>query len=263
MNTVFLRNVEVGEGIPKVIVPIAGKTREEILYQAQQLTERSFDVAEWRVDFYRDALDCEKVLVMLDALRSILGEIPILVTFRTKKEGGMQEISYEQYTAVNLAAARSGNADAVDVEIFMEDKITAPLIQKIHEAGVVVVGSSHEFECTPLRQEMIRRLCRAQAMGCDILKLAVMPHNKSDVMELLSATEEMYKKYAHQPLVTMSMGKLGAVSRLNGELFGSSMTFGTAGQSSAPGQIPLDELNEALQIIHRAVEEKRKKETGI
>ena len=175
----------------------------------------------------------------------------------------MQEISREQYTDINLAAARSGNADAVDVEILMGDEIIIPLIRGIHEAGVVVVGSSHEFEYTPLRQEMIKRFCKAQNMRCDILKLAVMPQNKGDVMELLSATEEMYKKYAHQPLVTMSMGKLGAVSRLNGELIGSSMTFGAVGETSAPGQIPLDELKEALKIIHRAVEEKRKREDQI
>ena len=142
----------------------------------------------------------------------------------------------------------------------MGDEIMIPLIQKLHEAGTVVVGSSHEFGYTPPRQEMIKRLCKAQTMGCDILKLAVMPQNKQDVKELLSATEEMYHNYAHQPLVTMSMGELGKVSRISGETVGSSMTFGSAGQASAPGQIPLEELREALHVIHKAVAEKESRE---
>lgn len=263
MNTVFLRNVEVGAGIPKIIVPIVGKTREEILSQAAWLSRLSFDVVEWRVDFYQDGLDCQKVLETLEDLRERLGEIPILVTFRTKQEGGEKEISPEQYTTFNLAMAQSGKADAVDVEIMMGDEIVIPLIRKLHEAEAVVVGSSHEFGYTPPRQEMIERLCKAQTMGCDILKLAVMPENKQDVKELLSATEEMYHNYARQPLVTMSMGELGKVSRLSGELVGSAMTFGAVGQVSAPGQIPLEELREGLKIIHRSVEEKQSKEKQV
>ena len=149
------------------------------------------------------------------------------------------------------------------MEILMGDEVTMPLIRGIHEAGVVVVGSSHEFGYTPSREEMIKRLCKAQTLGCDILKLAVMPKTKQDVMELLGATEEMYWNYARQPLVTMSMGELGKVSRISGETVGSSMTFGSAGQTSAPGQIPIGELREALKVIHRAVEEKRSKEKRV
>lgn len=263
MNTVFLRNVEVGAGIPKIVVPIVGRTKEEILSQAVQLAGQPIDVVEWRVDFYRDAPDCQQLLETLGDLREKLGGIPVLVTFRTKQEGGAQEISPEQYTALNLVAAKSGKADAVDVEILMGDEVVMPLIQGIHEAGAVVVGSSHEFGYTPSREEMIKRLCKAQTMGCDILKLAVMPKTKQDVMELLSATEEMYYNHARQPLVTMSMGELGKVSRISGETVGSSMTFGSAGQTSAPGQIPLEELREALKVIHRAVEEKRSEEKQI
>ena len=242
--------------MPKIIIPIVEESKEAILSQAQFLLGRPFDLVEWRVDFYRDALDIERVLDTLNGLREILGEIPILVTFRTKAEGGMKDISQEEYTALNLAIAKLGNADAVDVEILMGDEIVNRMIREIHEAGVTVVGSSHEFGYTPGRKEMIERLCKAQNMGCDILKLAVMPQDKKDVLELLSATEEMYVHHARQPVVTMSMGKLGSVSRLCGEMVGSAMTFGTVGQTSAPGQIPLEELKEALEILHRAMERK-------
>ena len=40
----------------------------------------------------------------------------------------------------------------------------------------------------------------------------------------------------------MSMGKLGVISRICGEVFGSAVTFGTAGKASAPGQLPANQL---------------------
>ncbi len=80
-----------------------------------------------------------------------------------------------------------------------------------------------------------------------------MPRSRADVLTLLSATEEMARRWADRPIITMSMGGDGVVSRLCGEVFGSAMTFGTAGQASAPGQIPVEELRVVLNILHRAL----------
>ena len=80
-----------------------------------------------------------------------------------------------------------------------------------------------------------------------------MPKCKADVLALLAATEEMDTRYARRPVVTMSMGAQGMISRLCGELTGSSMTFGTVGKSSAPGQVPIKDLAEILTHIHRSM----------
>ena len=70
----------------------------------------------------------------------------------------------------------------------------------------------------------------------------------------LDATQEMKELYSTTPIVTMSMGKLGMISRLSGEIFGSSITFGTISDKvSAPGQICIEELKNALDIIHKSV----------
>ncbi len=254
MNTVWLRKVEIGTGKPKVIVPIVAAAAEDILEKAHQLRNVAVDVVEWRVDFFESADDVAAVLDTLSRLRDALGEIPILVTFRTKKEGGEREISMEAYTALNKAVAQSGLADAIDVEVFFGDSVVRENIANIHAAGVAVIGSNHEFGFTPSKEEMVARLCKQQELGCDILKIAVMPNSKQDVLMLLNATEEMYRTYARQPLVTMSMGKHGVLSRLCGEVFGSSMTFGAMGQVSAPGQIPVEQLNSMLEMIHQSMQ---------
>lgn len=253
MNTVKLRDIEVGAGIPKVIVPIVGKTQQEILEKGRELANIPLHVVEWRADFYEDVLHKEKLLDTLRQLRAILGNIPILFTFRTLKEGGEKEISMQDYTAINTAVAQSGDADAVDVEIFSGDAVVAQNIEAIHAAGKVVVGSNHDFHKTPSQADLVYRLRKMQDMGADLPKIAVMPQNKADVLTLLSATEEMARCYADRPIITMSMSATGVLSRLSGEVFGSAMTFGTVGQASAPGQIPVEKLNSVTQIIHGAL----------
>ena len=253
MKTVKIRNLEIGTGAPKVIVPIVGKTRAEILSKGNELASIPLHVVEWRADFYEDVFQIPEALETLKQLRAILGDIPILFTFRTKKEGGEKEISSADYTALNQAVAESGDADAVDVEIFSGDEVVAENIANIHNAGKIVVGSNHDFHRTPTQADLIYRLRKMQDMGADIPKIAVMPQSKDDVLTLLSATNEMTRYYADRPIITMSMSSTGVISRLCGEVFGSSMTFGAVGQVSAPGQIPVEQLNAATEIIHNAI----------
>ena len=93
-----------------------------------------------------------------------------------------------------------------------------------------------------------------QEIGADILKIAVMPESKKDVLTLLLATEEMVSEYAVKPVVTMSMAGLGAISRVSGEIFGSAVTFGSMEAASAPGQLQLADLRNVLEIIHNSKE---------
>ena len=252
MKTVLLRGVEVGAGTPKIIVPIVAATAAGILEKARELRGYTFDVVEWRADFYEDVFDTAKVLETLKALRAALGETPILFTFRTKREGGEKAIDPAAYTALNTAVARSGDADAVDVEIFSGDALARENIDAVHAAGKAVVGSNHDFGGTPDKADLLYRLRKMQDMGADIPKIAVMPKSEADVITLLDATQEMHTRYADRPIITMSMGR-GVISRLCGEYFGSAMTFGAVGQVSAPGQIPADELRGVMEVLHRAL----------
>ena len=251
--SIEVRGIKIGEGIPKIIIPIVGKTKDEIIAKAQEISLINIDVVEWRVDFYEDVFNTEILLETLKDLRSILDNKIILFTFRTKNEGGEKEISMEAYTELNKIVAQSGKVDLVDVEIFSGDEIVRENIENIHEAAVLVVGSNHDFFKTPDKDEIVSRLIKMQDMGADIPKIAVMPQTTEDVLTLLAATNEMYTKHANRPIITMSMGPLGVISRLSGEIFGSSMTFGALGAVSAPGQIPVDELTTTLEILHKSM----------
>ena len=93
------------------------------------------------------------------------------------------------------------------------------LVQDLHALDAYVIMSNHDFQKTPAKGEIIKRLKKMQDLDADLPKIAVMPNSSADVLTLLSATEDMATKYADRPLVTMSMGGLGSISRLSGEIF--------------------------------------------
>ena len=158
MNTVKVRNIEIGAGIPKICVPIVGVTKEEIIAEAKTFDSIPVDVVEWRVDWFENVFEFDKVEDVLKDLREALGETPILFTFRTSKEGGEKAIEPEPYKELNIQAAKSGYVDLVDVEVFTGDEIVKEIIENAHACGVKVVASNHDFDKTPEKDEIVRRL---------------------------------------------------------------------------------------------------------
>ena len=253
MKTVKIRNVEIGAGIPKICVPIVGVTKEDILAQAKALQSLPTDVVEWRIDWFENVFDFDALKDALTDLRAVLGGLPLLMTFRTSKEGGEKAIDAEDYAELNIKAAQTGLVDLIDVEVFTGDEIVSRIIREAHAAGVKVVASNHDFDKTPDKDDIVSRLRKMQAMDADIPKIAVMPRSKRDVLTLLAATEEMATDYADRPIITMSMAGTGVISRLCGEVFGSALTFGAAGKASAPGQMGVQDLSTVLGLLHNAL----------
>lgn len=252
-NVVEVRGVRIGEGIPKIIVPIVGKTKDEILKAAASLKEVQLDLVEWRVDWFDGVSDFAQVEDTAKALREALGDIPILFTFRTSKEGGEKAIDAADYAELNKKIAATGLVDLVDVEVFTGDEIVRDIIEGSHKYGVKVVASNHDFDKTPEKEDIVGRLRKMQDLGADIPKIAVMPRSKRDVLVLLSATEEMATDYADRPIITMSMAGTGLISRLSGEVFGSAATFGAVGKASAPGQMNARDLETILTLLHESM----------
>ncbi len=254
METVKVRNLEIGPGIPKICVPILCRTQEEILTAAKRIVKADVaDLVEWRADGYEEVFSPGKVQETGQALREILGDVPLLFTFRTTKEGGerrTEAVRPEAYVRLNQTALQTGLFDLLDVELSAGEKTVTQLLDTAHDQGVRCIVSSHDIVRTPPRDEIVDRLKTMQDLGADLPKIAVTPKDNEDVMTLLDATREMSYNYAKKPIITMSMGELGVLSRLMGEFYGSAVTFGTVGKASAPGQIDAVSLKEMLALIH-------------
>lgn len=251
-NVININNIIIGDQIPKICVPIVEANKKDILTSANEIIKNKADIVEWRADFYKDVECIKKVLEILSELKHILKSIPILFTFRTKNEGGQLNISKVEYIELLKQVIYSKQVNLIDIELFMGDDILKQLLEIAHKNNVYVISSNHDFNKTPPKQEIINRLLKMQQLNADIPKIAVMPKNKADVLQLLSATNEFVEKYADRPIITMSMGKYGMISRLCGEIFGSCITFGAVQKVSAPGQINLKDLRIVMEIIHNS-----------
>lgn len=249
MNTIKIKNVEIGKGIPKICIPLTGKNREEIIEEMEIVKKSNPDLIEWRVDFFEESDNPERVCEMLGTINDSFKQIPVLFTFRTKEEGGEKSIMSEDYVKLLKEVSERRLADIVDVQVFWYGEKSEDFIKELKETGAVVLASSHHFEGTPSVREMSDALYTMENRGADIVKLAVMPQSEKDVCALLEATMER-KEHSNKPMITMSMGQRGMLSRICGELTGSCVTFASGKQASAPGQIKADELKKVLGDIH-------------
>ncbi len=254
IETVSVGNLVFGEGMPKICVPITGKTKDEIIVQTMKIKEAAPDLVEWRGDLFEGIMDMDAVKDALKTIHDILVDIPLLFTFRTKKEGGSLDISLEDYLTLNLRISESEYVQMIDVEVYRNPNGMNYLIELLQKNGKAVIGSHHRFDCTPSKDDMVEILKNIEAAGADILKLAVMPKNHDDVEMLLQATNEAVCIRVNHPVVTMSMGTLGVKSRICGEVYGSAMTFGCVGEASAPGQMEIGDLRNAMAEVHTIVE---------
>lgn len=233
----------------KTIVPITAKTKEQALAQAQVIANTAdADLAEFRIDLLSFASDTKQVIALGHELKKILGNKPLIATIRTKNEGGQLEISDADYGKTYQAYLKNPFMDWLDVEMFRDQKVVSEIVQKAHQKKVLVVMSNHDFQKTPSQDEIEKRLLKQDQMGADVLKIAVMPKSKQDVFTLMNATLKVSQQTT-KPLLTMSMGQLGTISRVATANMGGSYSFGMIGQASAPGQIDVTKLKQILQTV--------------
>jgi len=233
----------------KTIVPITAKTKEQALAQAQVIANTAdADLAEFRIDLLSFASDTKQVIALGHELKKILGNKPMIATIRTKNEGGQLEISDVDYGKTYQAYLKNPFMDWLDVEMFRDQKVVSEIVQQAHQKKVLVVMSNHDFQKTPSQDEIEKRLLKQDQMGADVLKIAVMPKSKQDVFTLMNATLKVSQQTT-KPLLTMSMGQLGTISRVATANMGGSYSFGMIGQASAPGQIDVTKLKQILQTV--------------
>ncbi|MCD4844744.1 MAG: type I 3-dehydroquinate dehydratase [Methanosarcinales archaeon] len=194
------------------------------------------DILEMRIDLsgIRDAVELND---LLDQLKSQF-MLPIIVTNRTKEEGGHWEGSESE--RIELLKSSISQADCVDVELSSSMKDT--VIESAHSANKTVIISSHDFKTTP--GNMLAILEQARDAGADISKLAITPNSNIDTLNLLKVTQEV-----DFPVCTIAMGKLGSHTRVVAPIYGSVLTYGSVNKAVAPGQIRIDDLRNIMEVL--------------
>ena len=149
MSCVNIRGCRIGEGRPKVILPIVERTEAAILEKAAQFSTLLADCVEWRADWFEGFQSPAAIARCVQKLRVALRDKLLLVTFRTKAEGGEQALSHKEYLAFLHLILDTDCADLLDIEFFTAGADLPLLVEQAHTAGVPVVCSSHDFAKTP------------------------------------------------------------------------------------------------------------------
>jgi len=250
-KTIRIRGVVLGGGSTLVCSPLVAATPRRLLAEARAVLRRKPDVLEWRVDYFAAVADPQAVVETGRALRRVAGATPLIFTRRSPREGGEPtalrgDDVVQLYDAVTSARI----VDFVDFEMRNDARQVRQVIDDAHRRKVRVILSFHDFKRTPPLRTLVARFLEAGRLGGDVAKVAVMPRDRGDVLALLQALAIADAK-SRVPLIGMSMGSLGAVSRVVGGLFGSSLTFAVGQGRSAPGQLPIADLRAALRLLER------------
>lgn len=238
---------------PLICTPLVGVSEEKLLAELMQVLEKQPDALEWRADFFGAIAAPAAVVAMAKQLKAGAGELPLVFTIRSVREGG-NPIPLDEAAVLALCAAicEQTAVEYVDCELSQSPAHIACLRQAADRHGTKLIGSFHDFQRTPTVAELVGKLEAAQHYGFDVAKVAVMPQSLEDVLTLLQATLAA-KARVDIPLITMSMGKFGVVSRLVGGVFGSALGFAVGSSASAPGQVPVEDFRAVLEIIDRAM----------
>lgn len=240
-----MAEVKIGETtfdnrIPQICVPLVGESLLTVMNELQYTMALPVSILEWRMDFFK-----EDYLTALPHIAKEKGSKTLLCTVRTKAEGGNAEVNAAEYKKIVNAVIASGFCDIIDIELCWGEQAAKELINEAHKQGVAVVLSKHYFTVTPEIDEMYQIYHQMARLGADLPKLAVMPENMEDVLKLLMVSHRANQAFG--PVIAISMGEMGKISRISGGFFGSCVTFAAGKQASAPGQMNVEDIN---AIIH-------------
>jgi 3-dehydroquinate dehydratase-1 len=203
-----------------------------------QIKNLGVGLLELRVDLFKK-LDPAYIVDQIKH-RKLL-KIPLLLTVRNqKKEGAVKVFSDEKKWEIIHAALPL--VDKIDIEL------SSPLLKQVvtlaRKLGKGVIVSSHHLQGMPRDLESIFK--KSLSSRADIVKIAAKANGFDDVMTMVAFT---YRHHKH-PLITMSLGPLGAISRLILPAAGSQYTYTFPNKPTASGQVDVKTLKSHLKVYY-------------
>ena len=222
----------------KLIVSVMPRSIEES-QAIDALRYQDADIIEWRADF----LPKEAILQVAPAIFEKFAGRELVFTLRTRAEGGQIELSSEEYVQMIKEVAQLYQPDYIDFEYFSYKDVFDQMLDFPN-----LVLSYHNFQETP--ENLMEILSELTSLNPKVVKIAVMANTEQDVLDLMNFTRGFKTLNPEQEYVTISMGKVGKVSRITSDVTGSSWTFASLDEASAPGQISLSSMKKIRELLN-------------
>lgn len=221
------------------------KLTEELLNNLATYKE-DIDIVELRVDQWNE-VDIHLVETVKQQIKNL--EKRLLITYRTKGQGGNGQLSGEAYYKMLNTVIEAQQCDLIDIEFeknINKERLTQ-LITAAQNKDIEVILSYHDFEQTPKLDELKHLYYKMQALNPDYMKVAVMPKNKQDVTNLLMAMSDSADS-VNPRVIGIAMSKLGLITRTAQGVFGGTVSYGCIDTPKAPGQVHVSVLREELKL---------------
>ncbi|MBW1722567.1 MAG: type I 3-dehydroquinate dehydratase [Deltaproteobacteria bacterium] len=171
---------------------------------------------------------------------------PVIVTYRSRQEGGKGKDCYATVARYLCQAAEAG-VDFIDIEYSMPGGIR----KKIFEArgNSMIIVSTHLLNGTPDRDTLEDLMKKMAATGADVIKIVTRAETVEDnlrVLELIAPARGL-----GLDIITFCLGSKGRISRIISPLLGGYLTFASLeeGEESAEGQIPAKTMKTILEVL--------------
>lgn len=246
MIGIQLKNIKLTKEKPIVAVPVIAKEKNQIIEDICTLGNDGVLLIEWRVDYFEFCTSLDEIQDVLNVCKKSLSKTLLLLTMRTKSEGGEFEITGEALEKYYIELSELSGYELIDIQY---NDASKDVVKKcsINKKGTIL--SYHNFDITPSDNELSELLNNMILYHADILKFAFMPNCSEDVDRTVQFSKLVREKW-HGRQILISMGELGKTLRLNPFLTGSCVTFGCRkGQESAPGQVVYNELTANIKNL--------------
>ena len=251
---VTIRHMVLGEGRPKICVPLVSSDFPELEEECASLAGAPLDMLEWRVDYllnrkdFRATVDLERAYTII---RRYFKDTPLLTTVRTKSQGGAHKTPGAEYIDLVSLILSSHWADMIDVEYGHDMMDTKVLMARARAKTIPVLMSYHKFKRALSEMEIVDALENMKSFRPDALKIAVMPEKTADVAALISGAARVGQNFPEMPIIAIGMGPLGVLTRVAGNHLGAPLTFAAGREASAPGQLTVEDAGRVLDILYK------------
>lgn len=214
--------------LQKIVLTVSEKDLSNIKNKDIQLV----DYIEIRLDLFSENFIKNKLEKKLHKFKK-----PVIFTIRKKKDSSLkQKEKISDKEIYNLLSKFNSKENFIDIELDSKS-----IFENFPNSQFSVIYSFHDFLNT-ISYKKMKSLIKSKKRLTEkcIFKFAVSPRNSTELSNFLKDVKILSKKYT---LAAIAMGDIGILSRVFGDLYGSTLTYCCLKIPKAPGQISVDSLN--------------------
>lgn len=172
--------------------------------------------------------------------------IPLIVTYRSRKEGGQGTAPYQIQAKLLMEAMEQG-ADFVDLEFSMPLEYREAVLRKKAKGKIIV--SKHILNSTPHTKVLEELLMKMAATGADLVKIVTRAISLEDNLRVLNLIPTARRLGVQ--IIAFCMGKKGRISRIACVPLGAPFTYVSLNENeeTAEGQISLKGMRQIFKEL--------------